>query len=120
MVAHALETAPDECCGLLLGRDDHLVEAVPVRNTADDRLRRYRIDPAEHFAVIRSARARHLDVLGAYHSHPRSAPTPSPTDRAEAFGAFLFVIIAVAPVTDVRAFRFENGNFVPVPFVRDR
>jgi proteasome lid subunit RPN8/RPN11 len=119
LIAHAREVAPEECCGLLLGRDDAIVDAVPVNNVAEDRLRRYCIDPDEHFGVIRAARQLDLDVVGAYHSHPRSGAQPSPTDRAEAFSDFLFVIVGLGrSIPEIRAFRLEHGNFTPVPFVR--
>src|SRR5580765_8772564 len=82
-VAHAREAAPDECCGLLLGRGDQIVEAARARNVADDPTTRFLIDPADHFAAIRGGRERGLEVIGFYHSHPASAPDPSPRDLAE-------------------------------------
>ena len=119
MIAHAHEAAPEECCGLLIGRGDNIAEAIRVRNAAPDRSRRYEIDPKEHFDLIRRARQRSLDVVGVYHSHPRSAARPSASDVAEAFSDFLFVIVGLAGESpEIAAFRFESGNFVPVPFVR--
>jgi proteasome lid subunit RPN8/RPN11 len=82
---------------------------------ADDRQRRYRIDPSDHFAAIRQARATGADVVGAYHSHPASQPVPSETDRAEAFESFLFVIVGPS---NTRAWRLLAGNFAEVPLVR--
>jgi proteasome lid subunit RPN8/RPN11 len=48
-------------------------------------------------------------MIGIYHSHPRSAPYPSPTDVAMAFypDAFYF-IISLEPRMDIRAFRIEG------------
>ena len=57
VVAHAREAAPDECCGLLLGRKDAIVEAIRARNIAADPATRFVIDPADHFGAIRTARA---------------------------------------------------------------
>ena len=119
MVSHAQEASPQECCGLLLGRDREITEAIRTNNVADDPLRHFLIDPCEHFAVIRDARARALDVVGAYHSHPRSAPVPSATDLAEAFSNFLVLIVGLGSgPPEIGAFELIRGNFVPVPLVR--
>jgi proteasome lid subunit RPN8/RPN11 len=114
---HARRTQPEECCGLLVSSDDEIVEAVATSNLALDRERRYEVSPAEHFALIRRCRAEDLAIVGVYHSHPRSAPLPSPTDRELAFSEFLFVI--AGPVTgddpvDVRAYRLNDGAFEEV------
>jgi len=60
------------------------------------------------------------NVIGAYHSHPRSAPVPSPTDLEEAFAEFLYII--AGPVDgsahlELRAYRLQAGRFEDVPLV---
>jgi proteasome lid subunit RPN8/RPN11 len=112
---HARDTAPEECCGLLLGSTDAITASVRARNIADEPRRRYRVDPHDHFSAIRQGRAVGLDVVGAYHSHPASAPVPSETDRAEAFEAFIFVIVGLS---ETRAWRLSSGNFTEVSLVR--
>ena len=47
IVAHAREAAPAECCGLLLGRLEQIVEAARTRNIAV-RPTRFEIDPQDH------------------------------------------------------------------------
>jgi proteasome lid subunit RPN8/RPN11 len=113
--AHARDTAPEECCGLLLGTADRIDASVRARNIADDRQRRFLIDPRDHFAAVRRGRTLGLDVVGAYHSHPASPAIPSDTDRAEAFEAFVFVIVGSM---ETRAWRLSSGNFTEVPLVR--
>jgi proteasome lid subunit RPN8/RPN11 len=83
IVAHAQEAAPDECCGVLLGVADRIITAVRSRNADDQPARRYAIDPRDHIAARRQARAAHQDVLGFYHSHPHTVPHPSASDVAE-------------------------------------
>ena len=114
--AHARETAPDECCGLLIGTPDVISLSVPARNIANERRRRYQIDPRDHFDAIRRARTLNLDVVGAYHSHPHSPPVPSETDRSEAFESFLFLIVGLE--SEIRGWRSSSGNFVEIPLVR--
>jgi proteasome lid subunit RPN8/RPN11 len=112
---HARATAPDECCGLLVGKGDEITLSIATRNAAAQPRRRYQIEAADHFSVIRRARQLRLDVVGAYHSHPHSPAVPSETDRKEAFEDFTFVIVGP---DEVRAWRLISGNFVEVPLVR--
>ncbi len=117
LIRHAREAAPCECCGLLLGIGIDVVEAVPARNIALDPTRRFTIDPEDHINARRAARARDLDVIGFYHSHPHSGATPSETDIAEAsYPDALHAIVSLAGATPVvRVFRWggEHG-FAPL------
>jgi proteasome lid subunit RPN8/RPN11 len=81
--AHAREAAPRECCGLLVGLEGRILESVRARNL-EEGTTRFQIDPRDHIRAIRDARERDLDVVGFYHSHPRSRAFPSETDVAEA------------------------------------
>ncbi len=118
MLVHAREEAPRECCGLLVGKGESIVGSVRARNL-DATATRYLVDPEDHFAAIRGARAQGLEVVGAYHSHPSSPPMPSPTDVAEAQSGsdFLYVIVSLAN-EDVRAFRIDGGVSRPVALSR--
>src|SRR3954471_11793983 len=119
MVAHAREAAPLECCGLLLGRGDEIVEAVRARNVAEAPATRFLIDPGDHFAARRAARARGLDVVGFYPSHPASPPAPSARDAAEfSYDGALYAIVSLAATrAEVGLFRFREGNFQRVLLV---
>lgn len=117
LVDEALAGAPIERCGLLIGRGASVVRAHPARN-ADRSPTRYTIEPADHFAALRAARGDGLDVIGAWHSHPAGTPVPSPTDRAEAAPDFLYLIVGLAPVAEVRVWQLVGGNFVPRHLVR--
>jgi proteasome lid subunit RPN8/RPN11 len=83
VIAHARETQPAECCGILLGSPDDIVRAVRATNLSADPSR-YEIDPRDHIAARREARASGEQIVGFYHSHPHSAPDPSETDLSEA------------------------------------
>jgi proteasome lid subunit RPN8/RPN11 len=122
IVARAIEAAPHECCGLLLGRGDEIVEAVPARNLAEDPATRFVIDPADHFAALRIARSRGLAVVGFYHSHPASPPEPSLRDVAEFnYPDHLYAIVSLrTEPAEIRLFRFVAGNFRPTALVTVR
>ena len=114
MLDHAREAAPRECCGLLIGKDDSIVRSVRARNL-DSKATLYLINPEDHFSAIRSARAEGLEVIGAYHSHPSSAPVPSPTDVAEANSGADFVYVIVSLLDDaVCAYRINGGVYKPL------
>jgi proteasome lid subunit RPN8/RPN11 len=122
IAAHARHEAPDECCGLLIARNGRIEEAVAVENQAADPSRRYEIAPAEYLAAIKRCRGTDAIVIGAYHSHPRSRPEPSATDREAAFSDFLYLIagpVAGAEPLDIRGYRLREGNFRSVGLVPD-
>ena len=120
IAAHTRRESPRECCGLLIGTEHEVIEAVATANVAAAPLRHYQVSPSDHFVQVKRCRdvaspeATAVGVIGAYHSHPRSAPTPSPTDIKEAFEDFLYLI--AGPVDDsapleVRAYRLQGGKF---------
>lgn len=100
VAAHTRAALPRECCGLLIGAAGRIERAVRARNlhpAAD----RYRIDPADHCAALRAARAAGMDVVGAYHSHPNGVLQPSAVDRREATYPDFVYLIAI-PAADSR------------------
>jgi len=114
--AHARETSPSECCGVLIGSGTRIDETAPARNLAEGPSR-YLIDPADHIAARRAARSRGLEVVGFYHSHPRSAAWPSPTDVAEATypEAVHLIVSLAAGGADARLFRIDQGVTTELP-----
>ena len=56
ILAHARDTKPGECCGLLVGKPGSIERAVRARNLAGQPTR-YLMDPADHIRVRRAARA---------------------------------------------------------------
>jgi proteasome lid subunit RPN8/RPN11 len=115
---HARDEAPLECCGILVGGDDLIDEYVSARNSKASAVA-YQIEPADHFAAIRSVRARGRAIVGAYHSHPRTPALLSPTDLAEAHDPdLLYVIVSLLDEPpDIRAYRVDAGTFVEVPVI---
>ncbi len=112
IVAHARETAPAECCGLLIGSTGSVLEAARTANLSSDP-NRFEIDPADHIRLRRAARSRGLDVVGFYHSHPHSAAVPSERDRREAlYPGYLYAIVSLLhEPAQVRLYRLEDAEF---------
>jgi proteasome lid subunit RPN8/RPN11 len=100
--AHGEETYPNECCGVLLGKniagesdrgaamssaavDNMVQQIVRAGNTRTDSAHnRYNIAPQEVVKIQRQARGLGLDIVGFYHSHPDHPAQWSTTDFAEA------------------------------------
>jgi proteasome lid subunit RPN8/RPN11 len=93
---HGEETYPNECCGVLLGKNianegnsaaavNHVRQIVRAGNTRTDSAHnRYNIAPQELVKIQRQARGLGLDIVGFYHSHPDHPAQWSKTDFAEA------------------------------------
>jgi proteasome lid subunit RPN8/RPN11 len=121
IVAHAQETAPDECCGLLVGAGDRIDQAIRARNLERGPAR-YRIDPRDHIALMKRLRGSDRDVIGAYHSHPRSSAAPSASDVAEAFYpdfVYLIVSLMTANQPECRAWRLRDGAAEEIALLRE-
>ena len=84
MLAHATAEAPMECCGLLAGRNGMVEKIYTMTNTNHSRVS-YMIDPKEQFAAIKEMRAKEIDLLAIYHSHPATEAYPSATDVSLAY-----------------------------------
>ncbi|HJS67976.1 MAG TPA: M67 family metallopeptidase [Nitrososphaera sp.] len=75
----AKDALPNESCAFLLGRDDRVMEILPMRN-ADESAVTFSIEPQELLRAYDLAEGRKLQVIGIFHSHP-ARPAPSSTDR---------------------------------------
>jgi proteasome lid subunit RPN8/RPN11 len=112
--AHARQIAPAECCGLISGSEEHKVKTTyPLNNVAPDSHTCYEAAPEDLFAAQRQMRERGEQLLGIYHSHPRSAePVPSETDVRLAYypNAVYFIVGLAAEPPVMRAFRISERD----------
>jgi proteasome lid subunit RPN8/RPN11 len=98
--AHGVETYPHECCGALLGRDSEasreILALLPLANRRDDSPRnRFELTPDDVRLAEKTAREKHLDLLGWYHSHPDAPARPSEFDREHAWPWYSYIIVSV-------------------------
>ncbi len=110
LIAHARETFPDECCGLLAGRGDRVLRVYRGRNV-DESPFTYRLDDRQLLQFLREIDDDGLEVVGIYHSHTASEAVPSRTDVTRAFyPEAVYIIISLKnqaqPV--VRGFRIAD------------
>ena len=122
LFAHAREASPEECCGLLGGRGARAESVYRLRNVAGEASVAYEAAPEDLFAAQRRMREGGEELLGIYHSHPRSAdPVPSRADVRLAFypSAIYFIIgFDDAGACVLRAFRISEreGRWEPAGF----
>jgi [CysO sulfur-carrier protein]-S-L-cysteine hydrolase len=111
IVAHALQDAPNECCGMVATRDGEAVKVYRATNAAASPLR-YEIDGAEQYRIQMEIEDSDLELGVIYHSHTRSEPYPSQTDINLAFYPdALYVIVGLADTEpEVRAFQIRGGH----------
>jgi proteasome lid subunit RPN8/RPN11 len=100
MVAHARETYPNECCGAMLGSIDGdnkvVVTAMRLRNSFEGaQAARYELRPEDLLAADKEARARKMDMVGIYHSHPDCGAYFSETDLKNSCPWYSFVVLSI-------------------------
>ena len=122
MIAHALEDDPNECCGILAGKDETVSRLYRITNTAHSPYR-YLMEPQEQFNAMRDWESNDWDALAFYHSHTHSPAYPSQTDvRMAQESGWLDVYYILVSLEDranpqIRAFHItEDGEIVEEEF----
>ena len=119
---HGESAYPEECCGLLLGRLEETLRrvesAIPMLNArTENRERRFLITPDSYREAERLAAARHLELIGFYHSHPDHPARPSEYDLEHALPWHSYVVLGVrqGEVGDITSWVLaaDRGRFEP-------
>jgi proteasome lid subunit RPN8/RPN11 len=117
MIAHAREDLPDECCGMIGGRDGEATSVVRVENAAHSPLR-YEMDPQGQYDALKEIEDAGDELIGIYHSHTRSAAYPSQTDVNEArmWPEQVYVIVSLEDeeAPDVKAYDLADLKIADV------
>lgn len=131
LIDHAQAAYPQECCGLLIGRDEGdtvvVTKVLPSVNLdPDGGARAFEVDPALILTWHKRLRGTPERIVGHYHSHPNEPARPSVTDLERAWEPdMIWLILSVGrgKLTELGAFRYrEEGrgpalrrSFEPVP-----
>lgn len=93
---HAISGEGIEVCGILGGHTrggvtqiEGVIPLINRLNLSD----RFESDPASHFSALREIRAKQMEWVGTYHSHPFSLPIPSKSDLQMAQGVGMVDLI---------------------------
>jgi [CysO sulfur-carrier protein]-S-L-cysteine hydrolase len=111
IVAHAREDAPNECCGLVAGRDGAATAVHRVANEFASPFR-YQLEGQQQYNLMKEIEQRGDELAGIYHSHTRSEAYPSQTDinQAKWWPDPLYLICSIAGEEPlVRAFEIRDG-----------
>ncbi len=112
MITHALEDDPNECCGILGGKDGQAVKLYRMTNTEHSRYR-YNMDPRELYHTYMEIDDNGWELLAIYHSHTHSPAYPSATDvRLATWPEAYYVLISLMDKQnpEMRAFRIVDGQ----------
>ncbi len=111
VVEHARRDHPDECCGVVAGRD-----GVPTRLIEMDNAERsptgFVFDSAQWLAVYRDVDGADEDFHVVYHSHTMTEAFPSSTDVRWAVntpGTSWLLVSTRSDELELRSFRIEDG-----------
>jgi len=105
MISHVESTFPKEGCGLMIGTDGVVEEAVPLPNSySGPQEDFFVIDPKDLHRVDRESREKGLDVLGVFHSHPDCDAYFSKRDLEHSCPWFSYVVLSI------KKGRFDHAN----------
>ena len=105
MLTHAEAIYPKECCGVLLGSEQQVQEAVPLPNVYTGPQEDFFVmDPKDLIRVDESARKNGLEILGIFHSHPDCDAYFSKRDLEHSCSWFSYVVLSI------KSGRFDHAN----------
>lgn len=111
LVAHANAELPNECCGMIAGRDGTATRVLRTTNSEGSPFM-YVMEPREQLRLMDEIDDAGEDLLAIYHSHTRSVAYPSRTDVELAFYTDpLYVIVSLADRENpnIRAFTIRRN-----------
>jgi proteasome lid subunit RPN8/RPN11 len=113
IAAHVVGELPNEACGLLAVDASGRIRFFYPTTNAERSAVAYTVEPREHFRALQHAERNGWEIGGVMHSHPGTAPEPSPTDIARAPDPDWLYLIARPDATaepTVRAFHIREGS----------
>jgi proteasome lid subunit RPN8/RPN11 len=126
IIAHAREDLPNECCGIVGGKDGDARRLYRARN-AEASPFRYNIHPLDLLRIEKELDESGWQVLVIYHSHVASEAYPSPTDvrlaqwpgtdpPSDLYPGAYYVLVSLmdAEKPVVRAFTIHAGRVAEV------
>ena len=119
MIAHAIEDAPNECCGIIAGKDGKVTTVYRAVN-ADLSPYSFTIDTKDFLRIDGEISDREWEWIGIYHSHTFTEAYPSATDINLAFlPNLLYFLVSLRDNSnpDLRAFHIfrEEGTATEEP-----
>jgi proteasome lid subunit RPN8/RPN11 len=118
---------PEECCGLLTGITNHLLEEYralplffhPIDNVSKEKFKwDYVMEPNKYLKILKTTtlfnKDSALDLSATFHTHPNGMPIPSQYDITGAAWHTVYLIYGVA-TDDLAAWYWDGTFFKRIP-----
>lgn len=121
ILEHCLEEKPFEACGILTGKNGHVLHAYATDNCKRSPVY-YEVEPSQQESVLLEMAARQEELVAIYHSHPSAPPEPSHNDirLAVHWPEAIRVIVSLAGPAHIKAFLIQQGKVYPVDIAARR
>ena len=117
MITHSKQENPNECCGILSGKEQKAIKLNRITNIAKSPFR-YVMDPKEFLDADLESEKAGLKFVAFYHSHTHSPAYPSETDvRMALQSGYLnvsYILISLENIDEpvLRAFKINESGSV--------
>lgn len=118
MIDHVEACLPEEACGLIIGKTGYATEVIPITNQLRSTVR-FMMEPLELLRALQYIEAKNLDLIAAFHSHPKGPPHPSATDIAEFYypGILTIILTPQDKTWQMNVFEIQNGSYLNVDWI---
>lgn len=117
MILQAKNSFPEECCALLGGESKTFTYYYQLKNCAKEPEKNFSIAPIEIFQTLQHMSRTKQELLGIYHSHPKSAAYPSKKDVALAlYPKAVYFILSLHAKEELAAFSIVENKITCLDF----
>ncbi|MBF0357667.1 MAG: M67 family metallopeptidase [Magnetococcales bacterium] len=115
ILGHAQRCAPEECVGVLSGKDQDITGWHPLENSLRE-TSRFLADPKQQIELFKKLRGEQKEVVAIYHSHPASSPVPSELDLSQSEyqnALYLIVSLGTEGCLEINGYLIKDGQASP-------
>lgn len=106
MLEHCMKSFPYEACGILAGKE-MITNIYKIKNIELSSVS-YFMEPMEQLRAMKDIRAKGINMIAIYHSHPYGNAYPSQKDKELALYDVYYVIVAIKPEVEIRGFIIKD------------
>ncbi len=118
IIFHATDSAPFECCGILLAHDEDHIVFTSLRADNGEKKNpeiRYVLGHKAHLKAVEMEITSNVRIAGYYHSHPGGCTKPSRHDAEQAVEGIVYLItVTKNRLIEHTAWKWKNNQFMSV------